>query len=152
MALVFPAPSSSCGLNHLDGRTPTFFRCLSQIILAQGLLSLARSFFQAGAQAVIGNLWPVRDDEAAALFGTIYRNLGRGDSVASAVRSAQLERWRAGAPTEAWAGVVVLGDADWRPVLDPRPVGHEVGIVGASLALLALIVVLGFSRGRSNNR
>jgi len=26
---------------------------------------LARSFFQAGAQAVVGSLWPLRDDEVA---------------------------------------------------------------------------------------
>ena len=86
----------------------------------EGLLSLARSFFQAGARAVVGNLWPARDDDAAEMFGAVYRHLGRGLPLARALQEAQRESLRQGKPAEAWAGVVVLGDGDVRLDVDSQ--------------------------------
>jgi hypothetical protein len=83
-----------------------------QVLAGEGPLSLARAFLQAGARAVVGNLWEVRDDEAEALMAAFYRELGRGRSVAAALATARRERALSGAPAAAWAGTVVLGDGD----------------------------------------
>ncbi len=90
------------------------------VLRGEGTMSLARAFFQAGSPAVVASLWPLRDDDAAALFDRFYRRLGEGRSVASALRAAQLDRLAEGAPAESWAGLVVLGDGNRVPV----PGGH----------------------------
>ena len=79
-------------------------------------MSLARAFFQAGAHTVVASLWRLRDDEAADFFDRFYRHLGKGVSVAAALRSAQSDLIAEGAPAAAWAGLVVLGDGDMVPL------------------------------------
>ena len=54
--------------------------------------------------------------KAANLFDAFYRHLGQGESIGQALRAAQDERIRAGAPPAAWAGLVVLGDGDFVPL------------------------------------
>lgn len=84
--------------------------------VGEGVMGLARAFFQAGAHAVVGSLWPLRDEDAAAFFEAFYRHLSKGKSVAAAHAGAQRERIEAGAPAAAWAGVVALGDGDLVPL------------------------------------
>jgi CHAT domain-containing protein/tetratricopeptide (TPR) repeat protein len=111
-----------------------------QVVAGEGPLSLARAFLQAGARAVVGNLWEVRDDDAEALMATFYRELAQGRSVASALAAARRERRRAGAPAAAWAGTVVLGDGD--ATLGPATAGRH-GRVAAWLAAALAAAVLG---------
>jgi hypothetical protein len=64
----------------------------------------------------VGSLWPLRDDEAALLVESLARGLGHGRSVGEAMAAVRRERVRAGAPTAAWAGLVVIGDGDFVPL------------------------------------
>ncbi|MCA9706940.1 MAG: CHAT domain-containing protein [Myxococcales bacterium] len=80
------------------------------VVGGEGPLGLSRAFFEAGARTVVASLWRLRDDDASAIFDAFYRHLGRGLGVSAALRAAQDERRRAGAPAAAWAGIVVLGD------------------------------------------
>ena len=121
----------------LAGDTVVLASCRSasgRLLRGEGVMGLARAFFQAGAHAVVASLWPLRDDEAEALFSSFYRHLGRGESLAAALRAAQIERIRAGAPAAAWAGLVVLGDGELVPAR-PRPA--ERWIAAAVLAAMA---------------
>jgi hypothetical protein len=79
-------------------------------------MSLARGFFQAGARAVVGSLLPLRDDEAATFVSAFYDHLADGVSVGRALAQTRRDLSRAGAPTAAWAGWVVMGDARVVPV------------------------------------
>lgn len=104
---------------HLGSRVVVLGSCRSaggQVLRGEGVMSLARAFFQAGARTVVATLWPVRDADAEALFERFYHHLARGETVASALRSARRDRIAAGAPPSAWAGFVALGDGDARPV------------------------------------
>jgi CHAT domain-containing protein/tetratricopeptide (TPR) repeat protein len=56
-----------------------------------GMPGLARAFLTAGARAVIGTLWEVDDDVAAALFFQLQEHLRTGEPPADALRTAQLE-------------------------------------------------------------
>jgi CHAT domain-containing protein/tetratricopeptide (TPR) repeat protein len=103
----------------LAGRTVVLSACSTNtgaVLRGEGVMSLARAFFQAGAHTVVASLWPLRDDEAAVFFDRFYRHLGGGASVAAALRSAQRDRIEDGAPAAAWAGIVVLGDGDAVPL------------------------------------
>ena len=97
----------------LDGRAVVLAACSSSrgaVLPGEGVLSLGRAFFQAGAHTVLGTLWPLRDDESAAFYSAFYRSLGTGASLGAAFAAARRERIAAGDPTAAWAGHVLLGD------------------------------------------
>lgn len=103
----------------LDGRVVVLSACSSNtgaLLRGEGVMSLARAFFQAGSHAVVASLWRLRDDEAAGFFDRFYRHIGRGVSVAAALQAAQSELIAEGAPAAAWAGLVVLGDGDMVPL------------------------------------
>ncbi len=129
----------------LQGRVIVLSACSSNtgaMLRGEGVMSLARAFFQAGAHTVVASLWRLRDDEAADFFDRFYRHLGKGRSVAAALQAAQRDMIQEGAPAAAWAGLVVLGDGD----LVPLPGGRKgwsvpawAWIVGG-LALAALLL------------
>jgi hypothetical protein len=152
--LLTPAPANEDGLLqmreivslHLDGRIVVLSSCRSasgQMLRGEGVMGLARAFFQAGAHSVVASLWPLRDDDGAALFDRFYAHLAEGRSVAAALRAAQRDRIAAGAPAYAWAGLVVLGDGDLVPLpggrrwLDLPAWAWVAGLLLLGLVLLA---------------
>jgi CHAT domain-containing protein len=111
------------------------------VLQGEGTLGLARAFFQAGARAVVGNLWPLRDDDAEALVGEFSRRLAGGQPLARALAGARASRIEAGAPAAAWAGLVVLGDGDEVPFPDGnRRFG---GLASWVLAALGAVLLAG---------
>ncbi len=115
----------------------------------EGPLSLARSFFQAGAHAVVGSLWPLRDDETASMMAGFYRGLGQGQVAAEALARAQRERIGAGAPTDAWAGLLLLGDGALALVPPAAsPDGAQIARYAVALAVLASALVVALWRRR----
>jgi CHAT domain-containing protein/tetratricopeptide (TPR) repeat protein len=148
--LLTPAPASEDGLLQireivplaLPGRVVVLSSCRSAsgaVLRGEGVMGLARAFFQAGAHTVVASLWPVRDDDGAALFDRFYTHLAAGESVAQALRAAQRDRLDDGAPAYAWAGVVVLGDGD----LVPLPGGRAAPDLTPWLAAGGLALLLG---------
>ncbi len=109
---------------HLEGGAVVLATCSSssgELLQGEGVVSLARGFFQAGARAVVGSLWPLRDDEARLFFAELYRHLGEGQPLAEAMAAARRARLDAGAPAAAWAGLILLGDGESRPVSPAIP-------------------------------
>jgi CHAT domain-containing protein len=132
----------------LDGRVVVLSACSSNtgvLLRGEGVMSLARAFFQAGAHTVVASLWRLRDDEAADFFDRFYRHLGRGVSVAAALKATQSDMIAEGFPAAAWAGIVVLGDGDIVPLPGGRK-GWNVPLWAWVLSggLLALLIGLGF--------
>jgi len=111
------------------------------VLPGEGVLSLARAFFEAGARAVVASLWPLRDDEAAWLVSRFYQHLARGMSASAALRAAQLEALDDGQPASAWAGLAVLGDAALVAV-EPRGPGGAHALSTATPLALAGAAVL----------
>jgi hypothetical protein len=123
----------------LSGRIVVLSACYTAggaVLSGEGVLSLARAFFQAGAHAVVGSRWPLRDADAAQLFEAFYRHLGRGASLSQALSASQAEARAAGRPSSAWAALVLLGNGNLRP------------FVGATIAprhsLSPVLLVFGF--------
>jgi hypothetical protein len=135
----------------LSGRVVVLSACRSAtgtVLRGEGVLGLARAFFQAGASAVVGSLWPLRDDEAARFFDGFYRRLEAGGSVGAALSRVQTDADAQGLPAAAWGGLVVIGH-DAAPV---SPASARPGVrawtwaVVAALAFAGLLLFVG--RGR----
>lgn len=79
----------------------------------EGVLSIGRAFLQAGAQALIGSLWPVSDAATAELMPLFYQSLSEGKSTGEALRQAQMnfldQQDRLTAHPHYWAGFVLVG-------------------------------------------
>ncbi len=131
---------------ELDGRVVVLASCNSatgRVLRGEGVMSLARAFFHAGAPVVVASLRPLPDDWTATVFGKFYRRLGLGESVAGALAGAQREMIRDGAPAVAWAGLVALGNGD----LVPFPGGLErpSRLWIAGVLLLAVLAAAGLA-------
>jgi len=125
----------------LGGRTVVLAGCETSagpVFRGEGVMSLARAFFSAGATAVVGTLDRARDDDAGLFFASMYRALGRGVTIGEAVVAAKRERIQEGAPPAAWAGVVLLGDAQARPRAREAPATVPLVLTGVVLAFAGL--------------
>jgi CHAT domain-containing protein len=120
------------------------------VLSGEGVLGLSRAFFQAGARAVVGNLWTMRDDESEALVAELSHRLAEGRTLSGALTEARAKRFEAGAPAEAWAGLVVLGDGGVAPFAGGPEARFALWlsiVVGA--ALLAGVSLWAYRRYRS---
>lgn len=126
---------------HLRGSLVALSSCRSAggaLMGGEGVMSLTRAFFAAGSATVVGSLWPLRDDDAEAFFTLFYDRLSAGDTAAAAFTAAQRERIRDGAPAQAWAGLVLAGDDNWRL----PPGSRREGLWGAGVLIGAALVAL----------
>ena len=138
----------------LSGRVVVLAACRSaggSLLAGEGVMSLARAFFQAGAHGVVASLWPLRDDEAAQVLDLFYAELERGRSLGAALAGAQRAAIAASLPPAAWAGLVVVGDASLVPF--PGGVRHSllVGpglLAGAAALTIATLALWARSRRR----
>jgi CHAT domain-containing protein len=97
----------------LDGSIVLLSACrgaAGRVLPGDGLQGLSRAFLVAGAPVVVGSLWPVPDDAAAAFIPPLARALAKGESVDVALSIARAERRAAGDNPSAWAGFVAIGD------------------------------------------
>ena len=137
----------------LEGRVVVLSGCQTAsgaIQSGEGVLSLSRAFFEAGAHAVIGSRWPLRDADAADLFDAFYRHLGGGATLSAALKATQDEARAAGRPASQWASLVLLGDGDLRPFAGAKADGAgtrlSVFLTFAMTLLIATAVAFGIQR------
>jgi CHAT domain-containing protein/tetratricopeptide (TPR) repeat protein len=161
--LLAPGDSNQDGLLQireivdldLDGRIVVLSACSSNtgaLLRGEGVMSLARAFFQAGSHTVVASLWRLRDDEAADFFDRFYSHIGRGLSVAAALQAVQRDLIAEGAPAAAWAGLVVLGDGDMVPLPGGRKGIAVPGWVWAVGVVLLLALAAGWYWRKSSAR
>ena len=81
----------------------------------EGVLSLARAFFQAGARAVVGTRWRIRDEDGAELFDAFYQHLAAGASLSEALARTKQDAIARGRTADAWGSLILLGDGAARP-------------------------------------
>jgi CHAT domain-containing protein len=80
-----------------------------RIFDGEGAMSLARPFLAAGASAVLGSLWNIRDADARQVVERVHSRLAAGDRLDRALAQTQRELIRAAAPLSAWSGYLVTG-------------------------------------------
>jgi CHAT domain-containing protein len=97
---------------------------VGRIVGGEGMLSMTRGFFYAGARNVLFSLWKVYDKHTNALMQTFYSDVLDGSSYASALRKAKLELISnpATAFPSKWAAFVLLGS---------QPLDHQTAAMGS---------------------
>lgn len=116
---------------------------LGRVLRGEGLLSLARSFMEAGARSVVASLWDVGDRDTRVLMQGFYAGIAAGLAPDDALRIAQLQLMRAGgtlAAPKVWAAFQVSGEA--RQPVWPRRGSSTIAMLVALGAVAALILVV----------
>lgn len=79
----------------------------------EGILSVARPFFFAGARSVLATLWPIYDRSTADFMGEFYRQLAKGQGLGEALRNTKIRMLKTSRRHPFfWAGYVLSGASD----------------------------------------
>ena len=114
----------------------------------QGMLSLSKGFYYAGAKSLVNTLWKINDKSTVQLMHYFYDNLSKGDSKSAALRKAKL-KYLATTDDELlkhpyyWAAFVVSGDV--------RPVSNESTIFWVVFFGTAALLLVSLFSARSKN-
>jgi len=124
-----------------------------QLRSGEGIMSLSRSFLQAGAASVVHTLWPVDDAKSREIMVGFYRELKRGLSKSSALTRVKRQYLQHQAPFYThpyyWAAFQVTGDPS--PLFSRRRIILIIGsILVASLVLYWLKRRSFFRRDRAS--
>lgn len=88
---------------------------LGEIAKGEGVLSLARGFFYAGAKSVISSLWNVNDKSTSFIMTDFYKNLKSGQTKSLALANAKRNYLKAHSLSELspyyWSSFILIGDA-----------------------------------------
>ncbi|NOR52677.1 MAG: CHAT domain-containing protein, partial [Candidatus Aminicenantes bacterium] len=94
---------------------------LGQFIKGEGIESLSRAFFYAGASSVLISLWPVHDQASSQFMERFYSHLRSSNSIINSLRKTKLEMIGSDVLSHPyyWAGFVVTGNSD--KIIYPSP-------------------------------
>jgi CHAT domain-containing protein len=123
---------------------------LGREVAGEGLFSLSRAFFAAGASAVLASLWSVDDESTAFFMRHFYREVRAGADIDAAARDARLTMIREGgrhAHPYYWSPFIVSGHAA-RPIGFPARAIAGVQTVVPPAAVIVLAAILLFRRRR----
>ncbi len=118
-----------------------------EIQKGEGIMSLARAFFNSGAKSVVSSLWPVHDKSGKDIMVSFYENLDKGLTKSAALRQAKLEyrKNNVDLPPAYWAALIVIGDNS--------PLTTHLNIADYWWLLVPLLIVLiwiGYRRFRTS--
>ncbi|MCG8465854.1 MAG: CHAT domain-containing protein, partial [Xanthomonadales bacterium] len=96
-----------------------------QQLEGEGVLSIARPFFIAGARQVVASLWQVSDRAGAAFMQQFYQHYQAHQNASAALMAAKLwmSQQREWSHPYYWAGFVIQGD--WQSKADQNGKGAD---------------------------
>ena len=109
----------------------------------EGIMSLARSFTQAGCQSTVMSLWPVNDCSTSSIMTSFYSNLAEGQNKNQALRNAKLTYLETANKMERnpyyWAAFVQFGNTKAMKFKQEFPLQNMAYIAIGLLTFLSLI-------------
>ncbi len=113
----------------------------------EGVMSLARAFFQSGTASVLSSLWNVNDQSGDVLMSAFYENLKSGDSKSKALQKAKISYIKThdfgAASPYYWASYILIGNADQVIIPSKFP-----WIITLSIGLIMLLLFMFFRKTR----
>lgn len=109
----------------------------------EGVMSLARGFFNAGAKSVVSSLWDINEKASNDIIQEFYKNMLNGDSKSEALQKAKLtyiaqNKNTSEASPYYWSGLTITGDIT---SIDVTPKQNYIYYSFASI----LIILIGIS-------
>lgn len=84
---------------------------LGKIDESEGIVGMAKAFYEAGAKSVIVSLWQVNDKYTSKLMALFYKNLSRGMNKSEALRQAKIRFRKEYSPNPYyWSAFILSGD------------------------------------------
>jgi CHAT domain-containing protein len=113
----------------------------------QGMLSLSKGFYYAGAKSLVNTLWKINDKSTVKLMEFFYEGLSEGKSKTVALRDAKLKYLETTDDDLLkhpyyWAAFVVSGD------VSPISETHYRWYVGAGLLFFVVLFLMSRRKGR----
>jgi CHAT domain-containing protein len=111
----------------------------------EGIMSLSRSFLQAGAVSVVHSLWPVEDTKSREIMVGFYHELKKGHSKSTALSNAKKQYLESNPPFYThpyyWAAFQITGD--------PSPLYNKWRVAYLAGAILMAFLIFYFLKRRS---
>jgi CHAT domain-containing protein len=109
----------------------------------EGVMSLARGFFNAGAKSVVSSLWDINEKASNDVIQEFYKNIANGDTKSAALQKAKLTYIQQNENTSEaspyyWSGLTITGDVT--PIEDLQSNNYVYYSFGS-----LFLVILGFS-------
>ena len=130
---------------HIQSDLVTLSACntnTGKLANGEGVLSLARGFFHAGANTVVSSLWQVDDAATTTLMTDFYKYLAAGKSKSDALSQAKRDYIAQHTLSDAspyyWASFILLGDTG--TLQTESTVYLYYWIIGIAVLLLGLII------------
>ena len=119
---------------------------LGKLNEGEGIMSLARGFFNAGAKSVISSLWNVDDRSGQYINTAFYENLKKGTSKSQSLHQAKKEYLKNHSLSELspyyWSSLILIGDSS--PIKNSGFTSYL--FIGPILLLIVLIFTYRFKR------
>ncbi|MCK8480085.1 CHAT domain-containing protein [Psychroserpens algicola] len=116
---------------------------LGETYKGEGVMSLARGFFNSGAHSVVSTLWKVNDKSSTQIMENFYKNLNNGENTSIALHKAKLNYIQSSKLSEKspyyWASFVLIGDTKTLVHTDTTPYVYYIIF---SLILLIIIILI----------
>jgi len=114
-----------------------------KIVKGEGVISLAKGFFYAGAESVVMSLWKANDKSSSAIMNDFYKYLSKGYDKSRAMKQAKLNYLANAKGFEAnpalWAQFVVNGNV--KPIHMEAEQQYPKWVIAVFLLLILLIVM-----------
>lgn len=115
---------------------------IGEISEGEGVMSLARGFFYAGANTVVSTLWNANDKSTAYIMEQFYKNLKNGENKSTSLHKAKLAYIKSHSLSDGspyyWASFVLIGDYKGISIKDH----NNFLIIGVILSFLLLCYFL----------
>lgn len=124
-----------------------------RVTTGEGTLGMTAAFLSAGVPVVVSSLWAIDDRATAEVMHSFYRHLARRETVATALRLAQLElaRSREHAHPFFWAGFTVVGDGSMVVEIEDHPARTQP-VLFAALVVGCVLLAVVLQRGSRRRR
>lgn len=121
---------------------------LGELIEGEGVMSMARGFFNTGSKSVLSTLWSVNDKSSTEIISEFYKQLKEGATKSEAIRNAKLHYIKSHELSEQspyyWASYTLIGDSGDITIKDNT-------LILYSLIGLALLIIGFFAYRKIKN-
>ncbi len=111
----------------------------------EGIMSLARGFFNTGARSVLSSLWSVDDAANTEIIDVFYDEIVKGSTTTQSLRTAKLDYLRKASLSEAspyyWASLILIGEHQSIPMESTKSI-WLLWFVGGILLLIVCSPIL----------